>query len=435
MKPYDIICKKRDGMALSREEIETMVMGFAKGEIPDYQMSAFLMAVFIRGMNDEETRDLTLTMTDSGDKIDLSSIPGVKVDKHSTGGVGDTATLLIAPIVAAAGIPFAKMSGRGLGHTGGTLDKLEAIPGYRVDLDEKRFLEQVKEIGIAVISSTGDLAPADKKMYALRDVTATVDSIPLIAGSVMSKKLAAGSDAILLDVKMGAGAFMHTMEDARKLAETLVSIGRLAGKDTRAVITDMDQPLNSHIGNALEVREVFEILKGMRKVSALKDVSVILSGHLIQMAGVEEDLEKATLLAEELLDSGKALEKMRELLRAQASSDAAVDDLSLLPQAPVVKQSRSDRTGWLQSIDVLELGIIARDLGAGRIKKEDVIDPSVGIVMYKRVGDAVEKGDALADIHARDEKSAADAAERLIRSLRLSGEKTAATPLILDVIE
>jgi len=434
MKPYDVIIKKRDGFRLSKEEIEYMVLGYAKGDIPDYLMSAFLMAVFIKGMDDVETKDITMAMTNSGHTVDLSSIQGIKVDKHSTGGVGDTTTLLIAPIVAAAGLPFAKMSGRGLAHTGGTLDKLEAIPGYRINLTETEFIDQVKNIGLAVISPTGDLAPADKKMYALRDVTATVDSIPLIAGSIMSKKLAAGSDAILLDVKVGGGAFMKTIENARKLSAALVEIGKLAGKNTRAVITDMGQPLNSHIGNALEVREVFEILKGERKTSALREVSVILSGHLIQMGGIESDLNKAIDLAENLLSSGKALEKMRALLAAQSSSDKVLDDLSILPSAKIVKEVTSNKSGYLNSIDVLELGIIARDLGAGRIKKEDNIDYSVGLVMYKRVGDAVKEGEKLADIHASSEQNANDNEDRLKKCFVISDVKTEPNPLIMDTI-
>lgn len=435
MKPYDVIIKKRDGLCLSKKEIDYMVLGFAKNEIPDYLMSAFLMAVFIKGMNDEETKDITMAMTNSGHRVDLSSLKGIKVDKHSTGGVGDTTTLLIAPIVAAAGLPFAKMSGRGLAHTGGTLDKLESIPGYKIDLSEKEFLEQVKNIGLAVISSTGDLAPADKKMYALRDVTATVDSIPLIAGSIMSKKLASGSDAILLDVKMGAGAFMKTIEDARKLSKALVETGKLAEKNTRAVITDMGQPLNSHIGNALEVKEVFEILKGERTVSALRDVSVTLSGHLIQMGGVESDLQKAIEMAEELLSSGKALAKMRDLLNAQGASDKVIDDMSLLPSAKIVKETHAEKDGYLNAIDVLELGIIARDLGAGRIRQDDKIDHSVGLVLYKRVGDTIKKGEKIADIHASCEQSANEADSRLKKCFAISDNHTEPNPLIMETIE
>lgn len=434
MQPYDIIKKKRDGAELTKEEIEFMVLGYAKNEIPDYQMSAFLMAIFLRGMNDRETKDITTAMTDSGDKIDLSSIPGVKVDKHSTGGVGDTTTLLLGPIVAAAGAPFAKMSGRGLGHTGGTLDKLESIPGYRINLSEEEFLEQVKKIGIAVISATGDLTPADKKMYALRDVTATVDSIPLIAGSVMSKKLASGSDAILLDVKMGKGAFMQTHEGALQLARTLVEIGKLAGKDTRAVVTDMAQPLNSHIGNALEVREVIEILRGERTKSALRELSIILAGHLIQMGGIEKDIDKAIAMAEEILVSGKALAKMRELLKAQAGSDAVLDDLSLLPDAKIKLDVLSDTSGYVEKIDVLELGIIARDLGAGRIHKEDSIDYTAGLIMNKRVGDRVEVGEKIAEIHASSSDLAQSVLKRLLNTFTLSDERVKPLPLILDIV-
>ena len=435
MKPYDIILKKRDGGKLSKEEIDFFVSGFTKGEIPDYQMSAFLMAIFLRGMDEVETRDITVSMTNSGDKMDLSDIDGIKVDKHSTGGVGDTTTLLIGPIVAAAGLKFAKMSGRGLGHTGGTVDKLESIEGYRTSLSEKEFKDQVKKIGLAVISSTGDIAPADKKMYALRDVTATVDSIPLIAGSIMSKKLASGSDVILLDVKAGKGAFMKTVEDAKKLAEALVSIGNRAGKKTMAVITDMDQPLNTHIGNALEVKEVFETLSGEHKGSALREISVYLSANLIMMAGLTDNLEKAIAMANDTIDSGKAREKMRELLECQAGSSKALDDPSLLPKAPVVMPVSLDMNGWIKEIDVLELGITARDLGAGRIKKEDSIDPAVGIVMNKRVGDKISKGETIAYIHASSEESAKEAIERLKKSITISDTEVAHKPLILGKVE
>lgn len=435
MKPYDIILKKRDGGKLSKEEIDFFVSGFTKGEIPDYQMSAFLMAVFLKGMDEIETRDITVSMTDSGDKMDLSDIDGIKVDKHSTGGVGDTTTLLIGPIVAAAGLKFAKMSGRGLGHTGGTVDKLEAIEGYRTSLTEKEFKDQVKKIGLAVISSTGDIAPADKKMYALRDVTATIDSIPLIAGSIMSKKLASGSDVILLDVKAGKGAFMKTVEDAKKLAEALVSIGNRAGKKTMAVITDMDQPLNTHIGNALEVKEVFETLSGEHKNSALREISVYLSANLIMMAGLADNLDKAIAIANDMIDSGKAKEKMRELLECQAGSSKSLDDPSLLPKAPVVMPVTLDVDGWIKEIDVLELGITARDLGAGRIKKEDSIDPAVGIVMNKRVGDKVSKGETIAYIHASSEDSAKEAIERLKKSITISETEVEHKPLILGKVE
>ena len=367
--------------------------------------------------------------------MDLSDIDGIKVDKHSTGGVGDTTTLLIGPIVAAAGLKFAKMSGRGLGHTGGTVDKLEAIEGYRTSLTEKEFKDQVKKIGLAVISSTGDIAPADKKMYALRDVTATVDSIPLIAGSIMSKKLASGADVILLDVKAGKGAFMKTVEEAKKLAEALVSIGNRAGKKTMAVITDMDQPLNTHIGNALEVKEVFETLSGEHKDSALREISVYLSANLIMMAGLADNLDKAIEIANDMIDSGKAKEKMRELLECQAGSSKALDDPSLLPKAPVVMPVCLDVDGWIKEIDVLELGITARDLGAGRIKKEDSIDPAVGIVMNKRVGDKVSKGEIIAYIHASSEDSAKEAIERLKKSLTISEKEVEHKPLILGKVE
>lgn len=435
MKPYDIIKKKRDGHRLASSELETMVLGYTNGEISDYQMSAFLMAVYFRGMDDEETRDFTKIMVHSGHVVDLSSIPGKKVDKHSTGGVGDTTSLLIGPIVAAAGLPFAKMSGRGLAHTGGTIDKLESIPGFKVNMDEDDFIKQVKRIGIALISPTGDLAPADKKMYALRDVTATVDSIPLIAGSIMSKKLAAGSDIILLDVKVGSGAFMNTVEDARKLARALVNIGKLSGKETRAVITDMNQPLNSHIGNALEVKEVIETLNDSCKNTPLKEVSILLSAHLIQMAGLAEDLEQARKIANELLLNKSALKKMKEFISAQGGNPIILDDLDLLAKAEVIEPMVSERSGYIEAVDVEKVGVIARDLGAGRIRKEDVIDPAVGLVFHKRIGDRVEKEELLLTIHASRKSNIYDVKESLGRCFKYSNEPVESSPLILDVVD
>jgi pyrimidine-nucleoside phosphorylase len=433
MTAYDIIKKKRDGSRLTRQEIEHIVLGFTRGEIPDYQMSAFLMAVYFKGMDDEEVKDLTLVMVESGHKVDLSPIPGKKVDKHSTGGVGDTTSLLIAPIIAAAGLPFAKMSGRGLAHTGGTLDKLESIPGFKIHLTEKEFVEQVKRIGVSIISPTGDLAPADKKMYALRDVTATVDNIPLIAGSIMSKKLAAGSDIILLDVKCGCGAFMTTLEEARKLAQVLVNIGNLAGKFTRAVITDMDQPLGSHIGNALEVKEVIDILREGSKSTPLRDVSIELCAHLLQMAGLYEDLAAARARIIEILAGGAALKKMREFIEAQGGDPRVLDDVTLLPQAKVKEDVPSTACGYIKAIDVCKLGLISRDLGAGRVRKEDEIDPSVGLVFHKRIGDHVDNGEILATVHASRSVDAA-VLHDIRSSITFSGEPIAVPPLILDTV-
>ncbi|MDQ7822701.1 MAG: thymidine phosphorylase [Candidatus Eremiobacteraeota bacterium] len=434
MKPYDIIKKKKEGGCLSCSEIESMIQGFSKGDIPDYLMSAFLMAVCLKGMDDAETKDLTQAMTDSGHKVNLASIPGRKVDKHSTGGVGDTTTLLIGPIISAAGIPFAKMSGRGLAHTGGTLDKLESIPGFRTGLTEEEFISQVKEIGIALISPTGDLAPADKKMYALRDVTATVDSIPLIAGSIMSKKLAAGADVILLDVKVGSGAFMTTLDDARALARALVNIGTLAGKHTRAVITDMNQPLNSHIGNALEVKEVIEILKGGRRDSPLREVALELSAHLLQMAGVDSTLEEARSHAADLLQRGAALEKMRQVIKAQGGKDAVLDDTSLLPRARVIRDIPAQKEGYLGAIEVMKMGIIARDLGAGRVRKEDSIDPSVGLVIHRRIGDKITSGESIVTVHGASEKSIEEVRESLLECFIVLDQPVEAPPLILATI-
>jgi pyrimidine-nucleoside phosphorylase len=430
----DIIEKKKKGRRLSREEIAFIVNGFTRGEVPDYQMSAFLMCVYFQGMDEEETTDLTMVMMRSGEVVDLSAIPGIKVDKHSTGGVGDTTTLILAPLVAAAGIPVAKMSGRGLGHTGGTLDKLESIPGFRVQLSGDEFIEQVKKIGLAIIGQTADLAPADGRIYKLRDVTSTVDSIPLIAGSIMSKKLAAGTDAILLDVKTGSGAFMPTMELSRELARVMVKIGCKAGKRVRAVITDMDQPLGTMIGNALEVREAVEILNGEHRGSALREVSVILGGHLIQMGGAADTLEEGRAMAEKMIANGLGARKFKEMIAAQGGSVRVVEDLSLLPQPGIIRDVPAPGSGCVNKINALAVGRAAMVLGAGRERKEDVIDPAVGLIIRKRVGDKVETGEFLVSIYANDEVKFEKAEKIILDAFDIGEDAPSIQPLVLDTI-
>lgn len=434
MRAVDLILKKREGGKLRKEEIEFLIRGYVKGTIPDYQMSAFMMAVFFKDMDDEETTALTLAMAESGDTVDLSAIPGIKVDKHSTGGVGDTTTLVLAPLVAAAGVPVAKMSGRGLGHTGGTLDKLESIPGMSVDLDQDQFIEQVKKIGIAIIGQTGELAPADKLMYGLRDVTGTVDSIPLIAGSIMSKKLAAGTDAILLDVKVGAGAFMTTLERAWRLAHAMVRIGTLAGRKMAAIISDMDRPLGTMIGNALEVREALEILKGEHRRGPLAQVSMTLAAHLLVLGKLTDNLDQARRRVEEVLESGAGAEKFRQLIQAQGGDALVVDDLSLLPQARIIREVPASRGGYITSIHARQVGEAAVLLGAGRATKADRIDPAAGLILHHRVGDRVESGQALFAIHADREDQLVGAASRVSDAIVIDDAPPPEEPLILETI-
>ncbi len=437
MNPYQLILKKRNGGVLSAEEIREFVLGFTEGkDVEVYQMSAWLMAVWYQGMNVEELSALTQAMIDSGDQLDLSCLPGVKVDKHSTGGVGDTTTLILAPLAAAAGATVAKMSGRGLGHTGGTLDKLESVPGLRTGLTGQEFIDQVKRIGLAVISQTGNLVPADGKMYALRDVTATVDSIPLIASSVMSKKLACGADCILLDVKYGRGAFMDTIDNARELARRMVDLGNHMGRRVRAVISDMDQPLGTLIGNALEVREAIEILRNERPGSALETVSVELASHLLEMAKICPDLDSSRKRVRELLVSGAGLKKLAEMFEAQGGDPRVCDDVNLLPQAPKQVEVLAPASGYVTSIHAQKIGFAATALGAGRKKKGDPIDPSVGIVMERRVGDAIKAGEPLAILHTQDKPEAIEEAKRLIlESIVIGPDKVAPRKLIEEVVE
>ena len=413
MKAIDVIRDKRDGRVLSDQAIEFLVRGATDGSIPDYQLAAWLMAVRLNGMTDNEVKTLTLAMAASGRQLDLSSIPGRKVDKHSTGGVGDKATLVVAPLVAAAGIPVAKLSGRALGHSGGTLDKLESIKGFHVDLTIDQFIEQVRRIGIAIAGQTSDLAPADKVLYALRDATATVDSVPLIASSVMSKKLAAGADAIVLDVKCGRGAFVATVDDAVALAQALVAIGSNAGRETVAYITDMEQPLGRAVGNALEVREAIETLSG-RGPSDLEGLSLRLGNEMLRMAGAPPtDLRR-------LLADGSALRKFAQLVQAQSGDPRVVEDLSRLPAAPVQRPIAVSEPGQVDAIDALEIGLASKSLGAGRDRKDALIDLAVGIVLHKKVGDAVQDGEHVATVHARTEQAANDVAPRVAAAFRVT---------------
>ncbi|MBE5769302.1 MAG: thymidine phosphorylase [Clostridiales bacterium] len=422
MNMVELITKKKLGQELSQEEINYFVMGAAEKTVPDYQLAAMLMAIRLNGMTAKETTCLTLAMRDSGDVADLSAIEGVKVDKHSTGGVGDTTTLVLAPLVAACGVPVAKMSGRGLGHTGGTLDKLESISGLTVEISEEDFIRQVKETGVSVIGQTGALAPADKTLYALRDVTATVDSLPLIASSIMSKKLASGSDAIVLDVKTGSGAIMQTLEGSIELAQAMVDIGVLAGKPVTAIVTGMEQPLGTHVGNALEVKDAIDVLSGRTK-GALLEVSLLLGSHMLVLAGRCETPEEGVKLLKEALDSGAGLEKLRSMIKAQGGDSRVCDDVSLLPQPAVKRTVKAGVSGYVAAMDTMALGLAAQAMGAGRIQKTDVLDYSVGYVLPVRIGDLLMPETDLAVLYARSEAEA-DKAEQAIRNaLVISDEK------------
>ncbi len=408
----DVIVKKRDGGKLSADEIKFVVDGYTRGDIPDYQMSALLMAILLRGMDREETLELTMAMRDSGETLDLSAIKGVKADKHSTGGVGDKTSLILCPMVAAQGVKIAKMSGRGLGHTGGTIDKLESFPGFNTGISEEEFISNVNDFGIAIAGQTADLDPADKKMYALRDVTGTVPSIPLIVSSIMSKKLASGADVIVLDVKSGSGSFMKTAEDAQELAENLTAVGRLAGKKTVAVITDMDEPLGSAVGNALEVKEAIEVLRGEEK-GELLELSLTLGACMLTEAGIADNDADARKMLEKGIEDGSALNKLAELVEGQGGDKRAVYDTSLLPAAPVQYEAVCSRSGYVKHISADEVGLVSMHLGGGRATKESVIDLSVGIVLKKKVGDEVRAGESLATVHARSIEAAERAAEML----------------------
>ncbi len=433
MRMVDLIAKKRDGHELTKEEIQFIVQGYTKGEIPDYQMSAWAMAVYFQGMSGRETADLTLAMAASGDQLDLSAIPGAKVDKHSTGGVGDKTTLVVAPLVAAAGIPVAKMSGRGLGYSGGTIDKLESIRGFQVELTEEQFLNQVKEVGVAVIGQTGNLTPADKKLYALRDVTATVEAVPLIASSIMSKKIAAGADAIILDVKVGKGAFMKSLEAAEELAHAMVDIGKQVGRQTIAVISDMNQPLGMAVGNALEVREAIETLAG-NGPRDLTELALTIGAHMLVLGGKEASFEDAYQKIADVMQSGKALAKFKEFVRSQGGDTEVIDNPSLLPQAALQIEIKASQSGYIQAIDAEKIGHASVILGAGRMTKEMPIDLAVGIVLRKKTGDYAEAGETLAIIHANDQEKGSSAKLEVESAFSFGHSTTKNNQLIYKVI-
>ena len=433
MKMYDLIEKKKRGGALTEEEIDWMIRAYTDGDVPDYQMSAMMMAICFVGMTDEETKDLTLAMAHSGDMLDLSAINGIKVDKHSTGGVGDKTSLVLAPLVASLGVPVAKMSGRGLGHTGGTIDKLESFTGFSTSLTPEQFIRNVNTIHIAIAGQTANLAPADKKLYALRDVTGTVDQMSLIASSIMSKKLASGADAIVLDVTTGDGAFMKKEADAIHLAEEMVSIGKLAGKDVSAVISDMDQPLGCAVGNALEVREAIDTLRNQGPAD-LRELVLVLGSHMVVKAGAADDLSLARTMLEESLSNGRAFEVFKEFVRAQGGDPNEAEHPELLPAARFQETVSAPGDGYVADIATEEIGKICLLLGGGRETKESRIDLSVGLVLCKKKGDAVRKGEPLAVIHANDEELLGQAAERLASAYTLTEMKPEAIPLIKEVI-
>ena len=431
MRMVDIIEKKRDGQELTTAEINFFIEGYTKGEIPDYQASALAMAIYFQDMNDRECADLTRAMVESGDTIDLSAIDGVKVDKHSTGGVGDTTTLILAPLVASLGVPVAKMSGRGLGHTGGTIDKLESIAGFHVELTREQFIDLVNRDKVAVIGQSGNLTPADKKLYALRDVTGTVNSIPLIASSIMSKKIAAGADAIVLDVKTGDGAFMKTQEDAEELAHAMVRIGNHVGRKTIAIISDMSQPLGFAIGNALEVKEAIETLQGKGPKDLTKLV-LTLGSQMVILAGKAKTSEEAKEMLLDAIHSGKALAKFKEFLANQGGDASIVDDLTKLPQAKYKIELPAKQSGYISRMVADEIGVASMILGAGRATKEDVIDLAVGLVLHKKVGDKVEEGESILTIYSNRE-NVEDVKQKLYDNIFIADTATAPT-LIHTVI-
>ncbi len=429
MTAVELIQRKRDGCELTPDEISELVLAYARGDVPDYQMAAFCMAVYFRGLGPAETHALTDAMVRSGDTIDLSPLHRKVVDKHSTGGVGDKTSIALGPIVAACGVPFAKMSGRGLGHTGGTLDKLESIPGFRVELDRDDFLAQVREVGMAIIGQTADLVPADRKLYALRDVTATVDNVSLIAASIMSKKIAAGADAIVLDVKVGDGAFMKTTEDARELARTMIEIGRRAGREVVCELTDMDQPLGQAVGNALEVREAVATLGGAGPPE-FTELVLGACGHVLALSDLGVDVDGGRALAEAAVGSGAALAAYERWIGAQGGEPS----LDALPVAPVIRTVPAPAAGIVQAIATTELGLTVLRLGAGRATKDDEIDHSVGVVCVAKRGDAVQAGAALAEVHARDERAATRAVAEVAACYRIGAEPPEQRPIVLDVL-
>ena len=425
MRMIDIIEKKRDGKSLKREEIEFFVNGYTHGEVPDYQASSLAMAIFFQDMNDEERAALTMSMVNSGEKIDLSDINGIKVDKHSTGGVGDTTTLVLAPLVAAVGVPVAKMSGRGLGHTGGTIDKLESVKGFNVEISEKDFIKLVNDNQVAVIGQSGNLTPADKKLYALRDVTGTVNSIPLIASSIMSKKIAAGADAIVLDVKTGSGAFMKTLDDAEALAHAMVRIGNNVGRNTMAIISDMSQPLGNAVGNALELKEAIATLKG-NGPKDLTELVLTLGSQMVVLAEQATSLDEARQMLIDAIKTGKALNKFKTFLSNQGGDDSIVDSPEKLPSAKYQVEFKAKKDGYITEIIANEIGVASMMLGAGRQTKEDVIDLGVGIVLNKKVGEHVEKGENILTIHTNT-KEIDDILYKLDNSITIESKGEAPT--------
>ncbi len=435
MNAVEIIEKKRDGKALTEAEIQYFVEGYTSGDIPDYQAAAWAMAVYLNGMTRDEITAYTMALAHSGDTLDLHSVLDFAVDKHSSGGVGDKTSLVVLPLVRAFGVPVAKMSGRGLSFTGGTLDKLESIDGYRVDLTEEQFLQQIKDIGIALAGQTRELAPADGKFYALRDVTGTVPSIPLIAGSIMSKKIASGADAIVLDVKVGTGAFMRTVEEARELARLMVEIGTDVGRKVTALLSDMNQPLGKAVGNAVEVREAIETLQG-RGPEDLVEHCVVVAGHMLRLAGKAQTDDLSDIRPELLakLQDGEAFDVFKRLIEAQGGDVSQVDNPERLPVAPVVRDVPAPQSGYLRAIDALEIGLTAADLGAGRKKKGDPVDHAVGLIVHRNVGEHVGEGEPLLTVHARTEEAAGHAAERALAAHRWSEQPVEALPLFYDVI-
>lgn len=432
MRMVDLIEKKRDGGTLTRAEIRFIIQGYVEGQIPDYQMSAWAMAVFFRGMETEEIAELTLAMAESGEELDLSVLNGRFVDKHSTGGVGDKTTLLLSPMVAACGVPIAKMSGRGLGHTGGTIDKLSAIPGFKVELEREEFLQQVKKVGLAVIAQSGNIVPADKKLYALRDVTGTVPSIPLIASSVMSKKIAAGAQGIVLDVKYGSGAFMATLEDAQDLAKTMVGIGKTLGRDTIAVLSAMEQPLGNAIGNAIEVLEVLEALQG-KGPQDLVELCVELGALMLVVGRKVPNTQAGRKRVQETLENGQALAKFREFVRAQGGDLTTLEQKSL-PLAPLQASYLAPISGYIQWIDARKIGHLAMVLGAGRVTKESKIDLGAGVYLYKKQGDWVEAGEPILELYTSSEDKRTDGLAQAQASVLVGPEKPGPIPLIAEVI-
>ena len=433
MRAVDLIIKKRDKLVLTKDELEFLIQGYTQGTIPDYQMAAFAMAVTLNGMTHQETTDLTMAMAHSGEILDLSQAAPIVVDKHSTGGVGDKTTLTVAPLVAACGLPVGKMSGRGLGFSGGTIDKLESIPGIKLDLTTEEFIRQLKEIGIVLTGQSADLAPADGKLYALRDVTGTVESIPLIASSIMSKKIAAGAHAIVLDVKVGKGAFMPTLEKARELAEEMVAIGELSGRRVIAVLSPMDQPLGNAVGNALELREAIEMLHGVGPED-YRYHCLHLAAYMLILGQKAPNIETGLAMAERAMQDGSGLRKFRELVIAQHGDVSTIDNLDKLPKAKFIEHVLAEKSGWVNSVNAREVGETSVQLGAGREKKGDPIDPAVGIMVYTKIGDAIEAGQTLFEIHANNTGKLLQAKERLKNAIEITQDRVERPPYFHGVI-